>query len=149
MKTACSVGRCRPGVLWTTLVLAACAGCGGGTYPVAGKVVFEDGKDAVELAGGTVHFESVDRQPAVSAHGVIQPDGTFHLETQRPGDGAYPGRYRVLVSPPARDDRDGARPLPPVLDSRYEKYETSGLEFSVDRRANQLTVPVRKPGSGR
>ena len=65
----------RPALLTAALlVVLSSAGCGGGRklYPVEGMVVDEDGKPAVELAGGTVSFESVEDRS--NASGQIRPD---------------------------------------------------------------------------
>src|SRR5260370_23831932 len=78
------------------LLVAGMSGCSSGLYPVKGKVVFKDG---TPLKGGIVVFESLDHD-RVMARGDIGSDGTFSLSTNKPGDGALPGKYRVLVSPP-------------------------------------------------
>src|SRR6478672_4426663 len=87
---------------WTTawaipVVLLALAGCGRGPrlYPVHGKVTWENGNEARELAGGLVICESVDGK--VGARGDIEKDGSFHLSTYKPGDGVLPGKHRVAV----------------------------------------------------
>src|SRR6185436_6776126 len=70
--------------LWTSApviaVLLGLAGCGGqAVYPVHGKVTWEDGSQASELAGGLVICESVEGQ--VGARGDIEKDGSFQLST--------------------------------------------------------------------
>src|SRR5262245_17692567 len=65
--------------------LLALAGCGGSSlYPVHGNVVWENGAEARELAGGLVISESVNG--AVGARGDIEQDGSFRLSTHKPGD---------------------------------------------------------------
>jgi hypothetical protein len=122
------------------LALPGTAGCGSRTYPVEGRVVFRDGKEATELAGGFVTFEAEESQ--VSAQGEIQPDGTFRMGTFKPGDGAVPGRHKVLVMPRPADNPD--RPPPPVLHPRYQRLETSGLEVTVEPKKNQVTLTVER-----
>src|SRR5262245_13341051 len=90
--------------LWAAaavLALASAPGCGGNrTYPVQGRVVFKDGADIRPLVGGLVVFEPLDPGGKDSARGEILPDGTFRLGTYKEADGAPPGRYRALVTPP-------------------------------------------------
>jgi hypothetical protein len=69
----------------------AWAGCSD-TVPVRGTVMREDSK----VSGGTVMFRPVG--PGKPAYGVIQSDGTFELATNRDGDGAMAGEYRVTVT---------------------------------------------------
>jgi hypothetical protein len=36
----------------------------------------------------------------------------------------------------------------PLIDPRYTRFETSGLEFEVKPGKNQLTIEVEKPRAG-
>src|SRR5579859_5968725 len=119
------MGRWRA-ALAAALLLAA-AGCGGGQYPVRGKVTFEDGSP---VTGGMVVFESKDAQPAVTARGAIQADGTYTLGTHKSDDGVPPGVYRVLLAPPAPEELTRRKPKPP-FEERYLDFRTSGLECEV------------------
>ena len=130
-------------------VLICCLGCGPQgptTYPVRGKVVFEDG--APLATGGKVLFESASLQGVgKNARGAIQPDGTFEMTTFESGDGAVPGKHRVLVK--AKRDSDdyikrGIIPRP-VIDERFEDYDTSGLEFTVEQGDNEFEAVVSRP----
>jgi hypothetical protein len=139
---------CRP---WRRLVPLAClftllgvSGCGGGLYPVQGQVVYEDGTPMTE---GFVICEMQEGGAAVMARGPIQPDGTFRLGTRKPGDGARPGKYRVLVTPRARTEEE--KNLPPVLDPKFTRYSTSGLEFEVKKEKNDFPLKVSKPATPR
>lgn len=90
--------RCR----WSAAVviamgLLALAGCGPRLYSVRGKVVWENGAEAHELAGGTVVCESEDGK--VAARGEIQENGSFELSTQPP---ARPGPRRGRRPPTGR-----------------------------------------------
>lgn len=134
----------RPAVAVLALLLAGVAGCGGSRlYPVEGVVVFPGDQPARELAGGSVEFEAIDGKG--SARGNIRPDGTFQMETQRPGDGVTPGRYQVVVIPPPPASVD--RPPPPVLDPRFQRFATSGLVVEVKPAKNVLTLPVDRPAA--
>ncbi|MBA4064706.1 MAG: hypothetical protein C0501_13525 [Isosphaera sp.] len=126
-----------------------CAGCASGTYPVEGVVVYADGSPAVELAGGTVVFESAEAR--VSAAGEIDAAGGFRLTTAKPGDGAPPGRYQVLIAPPEAaegggDDRPKVRAVAKrVVDARYQRFATSGLEAVVEAKTNRVTLTIDRP----
>jgi hypothetical protein len=126
-------------------------GCGGSaaTYPVSGKVVWENGKPATELAGGTVLFEQIVEQDqrAVSAAGEIQPDASFKLTTKKAGDGAPAGKYRVAVTPlilPV-DAVDVKKPKRPLVDPDFTTPVTTPLVIDVEAKANDnVQVKVQK-----
>jgi hypothetical protein len=127
----------------TALILTAVAGCGSGsTYPVRGKVIFKDG---TPLAGGQILFRPINGKPPLSARSDIQPDGSFALGTYKEGDGAMAGEYQAAINPPLPPKlrRKGANK--PILDPRFEKYETSGLEFEVKPGRNRFTIEVTRP----
>ena len=133
----------RHAALWA-LVLAA--GCGrSGLYPVKGKVVFPEG---TPLTAGTVEFGPVDKSILLAPRAEIHGDGTFRASTYSEGDGAPPGQYRVLITPPEQLDPGQARPLP--FDRRFSSFETSGLEYTVKPGENEfLTITVEpRPARG-
>lgn len=123
-------------------------GCGSGhppTYRAGGKVTFADGRP---LPGGWVEFQPVDSQHRVSARGEIQPDGTFELGTFGPRAGAIEGEHRALVTPPPlQGDRDDMKSVPLVIDPRFQRFETSGLKYTVTRSAseNRFQIQVTPP----
>jgi hypothetical protein len=128
------------------LALAGALGCGGtNLYPVHGQVAFKDGAPITPLVGGQVVFEPLEPNAKESARGEIQPDGTFHLGTFKNGDGAPPGKYKVLVMPPARSPSDEKRPKPPVLHARYQRLNETPLEFNVTRGDNEYPITVERP----
>jgi hypothetical protein len=117
------------------LFLAGAAGCGGGPYPVRGTVTLEDG---TPVTSGMVTFETKDVEKPLTARGEIKADGSYQLGTYKPGDGAPPGVYRVIVTPRAQSPD-----LPPVktpYDKRYTDFATSGLEFEVKSGANEYPI---------
>ena len=132
---------------WIVFVPAAVAvmvlaGCGGSkTCSIRGKVVYEDDQSvAEELAGYTVTLESVEQD--VSAAGIIRADGTFGVSTYEEGDGAVPGRHRVAITPPIQEV-DGPPPEP-LIDPRYAKFDTSGLEVTVEKRKTEVVLAVQR-----
>ncbi len=74
------------------MVVAAGSGCGNRLTQVRGKVML-DGKP---LDRAMVQFEPIGGhgQPA---RGITETDGSFHMDTHAPDDGAWPGEYKVLV----------------------------------------------------
>lgn len=142
----------RGSLLPAVVIMTALVGCGtkhDATYPVSGKVVFDDGKPFT--AGGVVMFESiaVGDQPVYTAAGAIAADGTFRISTFQEGDGAVAGEHRVLVR--AKRDADDfgklgvVQPSKAVIAPRFENYETSGLAFTVEPSVNEFTVVVKRP----
>lgn len=135
---------------WFPLVLAggllAClTGCGQRLHPVEGRVTYADGSP---LAGGMVIFQPVtDDLTIPSANGEIRSDGSYRLGTNRPGDGALLGKYRVAIQPPASPgaSEDLAVPLPPLIDPKFRRCEKSGLEFEVKAQKNVFPIQVTRP----
>jgi len=145
--------RCLPGhpVVWLPCAAAAAvllSGCGGGTHPVQGQVVFKDtGAAATELVGYTVSLESVDGK--VSASGLVKPDGTFEVGTHKPGDGAVPGNHRVALNPPASHELiegPDAKPPTPLIPEKYGTFAKSGLEITVERSGQEIVLEVERAG---
>ena len=138
-------------VMWLLCAAAGAAllsGCGSGTHPVHGKVVFKDTEAAAtELAGYVVALESVDGK--VSASGVVKPDGTFEVGTHKPGDGAVPGKHRAALNPPMTHELiEGpeAKPPAPLIPDKYGTFGTSGLEITVERSGQEVVLQVERAG---
>jgi hypothetical protein len=131
---------------WPTPValalLVGVAGCGGDRYPVTGRVVYEDGSPLTE---GIVIGESGEGDRKVMARGSVQPDGTFRWGTERPGDGAKPGKYRVVVVPRALGESETAKGMLPAVDPKFSNPQTSGIDFEVKETSNRLDITVTKP----
>jgi hypothetical protein len=86
-------------LLLMAAALLPAAGCGKGeTVPLRGTVRL----DGRPLAGATVYFIAQD-PGGRDALGSTDADGVFRLSTLQPGDGAFPGRYKVVVQPAAGD----------------------------------------------
>src|SRR5262245_38678076 len=104
------------GVLASSLILLL-AGCGGsGLSPVEGQLQWSDGKPVTELEGASVTFELPEKN--TNSVGMVQPDGNFSLMTASPGDGAYPGTYKVVISE-RRQSAGGSLMAPTKSDARY------------------------------
>ena len=138
--------------LWVMLIesflLVGMVGCGGPTlHPVKGQVVYKGGADASVLARGMILFDPAeDDMPRISARGEIQEDGSFKMSTPGEGEGVRPGTYRVMLSPPPFFPKKSRDELPPqLLDERFQKFATSGLEITVNGPITDHTFTVEKP----
>jgi len=132
--------RPRAATLAGMLLIALC-GCGGGTFPVQGKLLYEDGQPAKELAGSSVTFTS--EKLAKSAVGTIGADGSFRLTTQRANDGAFPGKYQVIVAQPHANPERNVHGVP-VVDLIYEDPHKTDLTATVEPKSNEFTFKLRR-----
>jgi hypothetical protein len=81
---------------WGIVFVLLLAGCGKArTSPVEGEVLL-DGKP---LAGASVQF--IAQGKGHDATGEADQAGRFAISTFQPKDGALPGTYKVVISPPA------------------------------------------------
>jgi hypothetical protein len=124
---------------WCWLLVGA-AGCGGGVVPVKGTVKL-DGKP---LAGASIQFIAQD-PGGRDATGSTDADGVFQLSSFRAGDGALPGKYKVVVQLPAtsqggapaatpaeaQQGGTGGSKSPLTLPGRYSQPDQTTLEQIV------------------
>lgn len=122
-------------------LLALAAGCGPGMGQVDGKLVWADGQPAVELEGGEVVFEAA--AGGLSARGTVGKDATFRLRTTGADDGAPVGEYKVAVVEHQKLIGEGQM-APPLLDTKYRDFKTSGLTATVKSGTTPLTLTVSK-----
>ena len=129
--------------------LALLSGCSKGelpTYPILGRVLYADGKP---LPGGVLVLESLEGVGKSNPRGTIEPDGSFTIKTPPDRAGAEAGKYQVIVQAfdPAYDDAKAPpnQPAPQLIHSRYQKFETSGLEVAIEPKDNDLTLRVDRP----
>jgi hypothetical protein len=109
------------------------AGCSGGhrTYPVQGKVELAGG-NVEHLAGANIEA-ALESDPTVRASGLIEPDGSFTLETLYAGiiyKGALEGNYQVRIVL-SDDDKATRRAAAHALHPRFLQFQTSGLSLQV------------------
>lgn len=128
-------------------VLVNAVGCSSSNLvSVKGKVTYND----KPVTSGTISFLAEDK-PA--AYGDLQPDGTYALKTDKPGDGATPGAYKVIVV--AMQDQAGLlpeqrSPLPaPTVPLKYTSLVTTDLTAEVEKGKENvidfnLTGPLSK-----
>jgi len=109
---------------------------------VSGTVTYE-GKP-VPL--GTVSFVAKDANGR-NATGAIQSDGSYTLQTEKPGDGAQVGEYAVTISATEAPLLDYIPPKPvPVkrhVPEKYEKPDTSGLTATVKSGSNTIPFDLK------
>ena len=117
-------------------------GCGDGrppTYPVEGRIRFENGQP---VPFGNVEFRSPEMQ--LSARGKLDSQGRFTLSTFTNGDGAVAGEHQIVVvqsvSPlalPAGGEhaREHGHKSQLVA-SRYSDYRSSGLKATIEAKSS-------------
>jgi len=147
-RTRTIVRRVAYTVVWFgfALSLSGCGDSGLKVYSVKGKVVYSDGSPMKE---GTIEFEALEGEwKGRNARGRIDEDGGFELTTVQPGDGAVAGRHRAIVREPFRDvDVLEGEVMPkPIIDPRFARYQTAGLEFTVQEGENDIQINVTRPG---
>ena len=124
--------------------LLAAAGCGGsGLHPVAGRVVYPDGRPVT--AGRVV----LDTGPAFTGSwGGIRPDGTFVMGTKTPDDGVPAGRWRVyLVNTELPPPEGSLAPPTQLVHPRYADPDTAGLAFDVPAQTDWQIVVDPPPAA--
>jgi len=131
-------GADRRQILWVLLVLVASAvtGCGRPKYPVSGVVVYDDGSPF--SGGGVVAMETEIEGKLVMSRGAIGSDGRFVLASERPGDGAFEGSYRVRLLPHVTIDG----PATVGIADRFQSFDTSGLTFDVGPNQSEFTIKL-------
>lgn len=122
--------------------LVGTAGCGSGRYTVTGRVTYPDGSPLTE---GNVIGQMGEGANSVTVQGNVKPDGSFSWGTEREGDGALPGKYRVAVMPRALGDAEMGEGMQPAVASKYANMKTSGIEFEVKAGRNTLDITVTRP----
>lgn len=129
----------RVGVLLGVSVLAA--GCGGGasdaprTVRVKGEVLYQ-GKPVPQLSVAFIP------EKGLLASGMTDDNGKFTLTTNKAGDGAAVGVYKVAIrfvpdEIPEMPGFPGAKTKPPAspIPAKYADAKTSGLTQTVDEDA--------------
>jgi hypothetical protein len=140
-----NAGASRPAFLLAVAVAAlvplACGPTGPGMAQVSGKVTYA-GKPVPK---GVITFVPV-APDGRNATGQIQPDGSYQLQTENPGDGALLGEYKVTVY--AHDepvlDYIPPKPVPPKIltPTKYEKPDPSGLKATVKSGSNRINFDL-------
>jgi hypothetical protein len=134
----------RAAALVAAAAVLLAAGCGTDrkkTAEVTGKVTYR-GKP---VPNGTVTF--IPEAGGPPATGEIRPDGTYTLTTYSKGDGAVPGRHKVVIV--AMEDAAGKlpeerKPLPPpIIPNKYTSPATSDLVADVKDGENTINFDLK------
>ena len=141
MKLWKNTGQRRLALLAALAFLAGVTGCSHGRYPVHGKVTYPDGSPVTE---GSVIGETTE-EPKSMAQGSLDKDGSFSWGTEKPGDGAKPGKYRVIVVTRALGELEISEGKQPAIDPKFSNPSTSGIDFEVKSGKNELPITVTKP----
>ena len=121
------------------LLVLMTVGCGDKKVQLTGTVTYSD--DGTPLEIGTVGFTT----ETYSARGVLAPDGTYTVSSVNPKDGLPPGKYKVYISAAHRAIDRGPEEMTlyvPLIDTKYEDPNTSGLEVEVDAKTKTFNFQV-------
>jgi hypothetical protein len=125
--------------------IAAVAGCSRSdslpsyqVYEVKGQVLLADGKP---LGGGWIYLVPKGDLP-VTPSAEIGSDGSFSVVTGGSGDGAPPGDYKVRVEAPQLQQAAAQSRKKPIIPTKYNDEDSSGLVITVRAESNQLE-PIR------
>jgi|SRR5579884_462277 len=102
------------------------------TSTVKGRVLL----DGQPVAGATILFMPDGDGQGRPASGTTDSDGYFQLMTFRPGDGAAPGTYRIVVS------KTEVLAAPPDNDHASKQRAQDYLERHSGRKRNKSLIPA-------
>lgn len=114
-----------------------------GLVPVSGVVTLAGSSMPDE---GSVRFLPVSVEegfPTRPAHARFKADGAYEAQTFEPGDGLYPGTYRVVVECWEIPHTMGGPPAKSFLHARYSNAKQSGLEITVPSDADPVTFDIK------
>lgn len=126
--------------LFAIVLLVGCGGSGSAKGKVKGKVT----ANGQPVTGGSVVLSPMTGLVATPASGNVNPDGTFELTTEKPGDGAAIGKHTVVYSAPGDEQAewDGYGTPPPVKVSPYKNMASQVTEFEVKAGQNELNIEL-------
>ena len=126
--------------LWPAVLLVVAGGCGG-KYDLQrfeGTVTLTDG-----TPGSGLHLSFECDGTQASAQAMTDESGHYRVGILETGGGAPPGHYRVAVVEAEVLDID--RAPAPKIHSRYARFDTSGLEFTVEEGTNTFNFQLDPP----
>jgi hypothetical protein len=145
MRTSSAVWK-RAAIAVVLVTACVAAGCNSsGLYPVEGQVNWKDGSPAKELAGSLIFFNLAEKE--TTASGIIKPDASFTVGTNKPDDGALVGEHVVTIIEVGRQSVGGAESgalAPAKVDTKYMTPNTSDLRATVKPGANKITLTVER-----
>ncbi len=129
-------------ILFCILMLAVTIVCGcSGKKQLGGKVIYSDDGSPVTI--GSVFFTT----PTFRAQGDIKQDGTYTVGSTGLHDGIPPGEYDVYIQGADKSEFKvvNGRELEfrtPLIDTKYQSPDTSGLTFTVDGSTKTFDIRV-------
>ena len=132
-------------ILLLAVVAISAIGCGSSgpqMGEVTGRAAYQDG---VPPSGGVavIRFEPVGRSAegySKAASGDINQDGSYELQTIKPGDGALYGTYKVVFT-----ILDSYRSGKSLVAEQYTSAETTPLEVVVDASSQTFDFEIERP----
>jgi hypothetical protein len=125
------------------LVAISLTGCGAGPeyVPVTGTVKYSDGS-VPKGDAPAITFQPVEAGPKKKgASGTIAEDGSFTMQTVKPGDGVQPGDYKVTVHVMQGYPRGKQ-----MVAEKFTKPDTTPLNATVDASEdNHFDFTVERP----
>jgi hypothetical protein len=135
------------------LLLVGCSHSGlDGVYPCTGVVTL----NGTPLAEASLTFyPDGDNPDARVAGGATDEHGKYTVTTLKPGDGLFPGNYKVgvvkheeygpegryIINEAGEQEFTGRR-IRNILPPQYEKPETSGLKATITKRRNTVNFDL-------
>ena len=135
-------------IILTVLLLTGCAK----NMPLGGRITFEDNGEPLTM--GAIAFVSGNHQ----ARSDIDADGRYNLGFQKTGNGLPKGEYKIYIQAIQREytmgpnrNGDGQADVInikeiPLIASKYENPETSGLTYTADGRDRTFDIKVERAG---
>ena len=125
--------------LWICLLLAVCAGCGGGTQLKTGQVEGRVTLNGEPYTEADVILYSRDTGRAFNAS--IGSDGKFKVS-----EPVVVGDYLAFLAPKTVEVADGAPPPAVKIDksipAKYWNEASTDIQVTVTEGANQVQVPL-------
>ena len=126
-------------MLMVPATTACTQSAGEGMVAVRGSVKFSDGTPVTGELATIVFQPDPANRPAKSASGSIQADGSFDLMTNAPGDGAYPGKY-IVVLKVWSNYREQKLAVP----DQYSSEGTSPLTVDIDDSGQPFDLEIER-----
>jgi hypothetical protein len=122
-------------------------GCGktglSGLYPVKGKITLQ----GQPIGNISISFEPIGNNPDIRpATSTSKEDGTFVVTTLKPGDGAYPAKYKVLLRRVVTKTIGGNTIGRDTIPQKYRNPENTPIEYEVKAGKNpELIIDIDEP----
>jgi hypothetical protein len=118
-----------------------------GLYQVKGKVTLQ----GQPIGNVSISLKPIENDPEKRpASGTSKEDGTFVITTLKPGDGAYPAKYKVLLGRVVAKSVGGNTIGKDTIPKKYRDPKTTPIEYEVKAGKNpdliiDIDEPLEKP----